>query len=121
MAAALTERQRLIEHAAQQLTLTDMENRAAWLARLGAPPRDSRAQVEWFHAATTIRLYRERHDITGPAPLGNPDQVKGLTHAYEYRAAHAAHTRIQHLTDNRPSYTITRTGPSIDYGRSTGL
>ena len=121
MAAALTERQRLIEHAAQQLTLTDMDNRAPWLTRLGTPPRDPRARAEWFHAATTIRLYRERHDITGPAPLGNPDQVKGLTHAYEYRAARSAYTRIQYLTHDQHGSSVTRTAPTIDYGRSIGL
>lgn len=117
MRAALTERQQLIERAVHQLTTTDMEAGAAWTKRLGAPGSNPRQRAEWLRAATTIRLYRERHGITGPSPLGNLDEVNGLEQAYEYRAARAAYTRARYLTD----HSATRTWPAIDRRRGVGL
>ena len=118
MRAALTQRQQLIERAAQELAIADLEAGAAWTKRLGAPSRD---QAAWFRRATTVRLYRERYGITGPAPLGNPDQVKGLEQAYEYRAARAAYDRTRYLVDRQPTHSISRSGPSIGHDRSIGF
>lgn len=78
-------------------------------------------QAAWFRRATTIRLYRERYSITGPAPLGNPDQVKGLEQAYEYRAARAAYDRIRYLIDRQPTHSISRSEPSMGHDRSIGF
>ncbi|HEX4402086.1 MAG TPA: MobF family relaxase [Galbitalea sp.] len=121
MRAAMAERQHLIERAVQQLTVTDLEAGAAWTKRLGTPGNSPRQQAEWFRAAATIRFYRERHDITGASPLGNPDQMNGLEQAYEYRAARAAYTRTRYLTAHQPGHGITRTGPDIDRGRGISL
>ena len=121
MRGALTQRQQLIESAAQQLTMADMEAVEPWTKRLGTPGSSPRQQAEWFRAAATICLYRERHGITGQSPLGNRDQVKGLEQAYEYRAARAAYALTQYLTDHQPDHPITRTGPDIDRGRGISL
>lgn len=121
MRAALVQRQQLIERAAQELAIADLEAGAAWTKRLGTPSRDPRDQAAWFRRATTIRLYRERYGITGPSPLGNPDQIKGLEQAYEYRAARAAYDRTRYLIDHQPTHAISRSGPSIGHDRSIGF
>jgi len=121
MRAALTQRQHLIERAAQELAIADLEAGAAWTKRLGTPSLDPRDQAAWFRRATTIRLYRERYGITGPAPLGNPDQVKGLEQAYEYRAARVAYDRARFVANQQETPSIMRTSPSIDRGRGIGL
>lgn len=121
MRAALTQRQQLIERAAQELAIADLEAGAAWTKRLGTPGRDARAQTAWFRRVTTIRLYRERYGITGPSPLGNPDQVKGLEQAYEYRAARAAYDRARFVVGQRETPAIARTSSSIERGRGIGL
>lgn len=120
MRAALTQRQQLIERAAQELAIADLEAGAAWTKRLGTPSRD-RDQAAWFRRVTTIRLYRERYGITGPAPLGNSDQVKGLEQAYEYRAARAAYDRARFVANQQETPSVTPTSPSIDRGRAIGL
>jgi hypothetical protein len=121
MRAALTQRAQLIEQHARQLLNADIDAGAAWVKRLGVPSRDPKEQASWTRLATTVRLYRERHGVTGPSPLGNPDNVKGLEQAYEYRAARAAYDRARYLTE-RDNYTesVTPTGPSIDRGRRIG-
>jgi conjugative relaxase-like TrwC/TraI family protein len=118
MRAALAQRQQLVEQHALQLTLADLEAGAAWTKRLGTPSRDE--QVSWLRLATTIRLYRERYEVTGPAPLGNPDQVEGLEQEYEYRAARAAYDRARLITSQQQTRLIRRTGVSIDRGHSIG-
>ena len=119
MRAALAQRQQLIEQHSLQLTLTDLEAGAAWTKRLGTPSRDE--QKSWLRLATTIRLYRERYEVTGPTPLGNPDQVNGLEQAYEYRAARAAYDRAKLITSQQQTSPITRTGLSIERDRAIGL
>ncbi|HAM25121.1 MAG TPA: conjugal transfer protein, partial [Microbacteriaceae bacterium] len=121
MRAALTQRQQFIERAIQQLTIADMEAGEPWTKRLGTPGNSPRQHAEWFRAAATIRLYRERHGITGSSPLGGSAQVKGLEQAYEYRAARAAYARAQYLTDHQLDHPVTRTGPDIDRRRGIGL
>jgi hypothetical protein len=116
MRAALSQRQRLIEEQARQLTLADFKDGADWIAKLGAPGRDRNEQATWLRLATTIRLYRERHKITGPAPLGNPEQVRGTQQAYEYRAAHAAYAQARYIANQQESRPRTLTGPSINRG-----
>jgi len=119
--AALTQRQELIERAAQELAIADLEAGASWTKRLGTPGRDPREQAAWLRRVTTIRLYRERYGVTGPAPLGNSDQVKGLEQAYEYRAARAAYDRARFVAGQRETPAIARTSPSIERGRGIGL
>lgn len=121
MRAALVQRQQLIERAAQELAIADLEAGAAWTKRLGTPSRDPRDQAAWFRRATTIRLYRERYGITGPAPLGNPDQIKGLEQAYEYRAARAAYERARFVANQHETPTISHPSPGIDRGRIIGI
>ncbi len=88
-------RERLIEDAALQLALADFESGAAWIRKLGDRGRYGRQRTEWFGQVVAIRLYRERHDITGPAPPGNPQDVRGLSRAHEHRAASAALRNIR--------------------------
>jgi conjugative relaxase-like TrwC/TraI family protein len=116
MRAALSQRQRLIEARARQLTLADLKDGAAWIRKLGAPGRDPNQQATWLRLATTIRLYRERHNVTGPAPLGSPEQVRGTEQAYEYRAAYAAYAQARYITEQQESRPRVLTGPSIKRG-----
>ncbi len=118
MRAALAQRQQLIEQHARRLTLADLRAEAAWTKRLGTPGRDE--QASWLRAAATIRLYRERYNVTGPSPLGNPDRLSGLEQAYEYRAARAAYDHARFVTSQQEASSITRTSVSIDRGHGIG-
>jgi len=120
MRAALTQRQQLIERAAQRLVITDLKAGAAWTQQLDTPSRDPRELAAWFRRVTTIRLYRERYEITGRSPLGTADQVKGLEQAYEYRAARTAYDQARFIASQQQARSITNRGPSRDRGRGIG-
>lgn len=120
MRAALPQRHRLIEQAAQRLTRTDLNERAAWTQQLGTPGPDAHQQAEWFRQAVTVRLYRERHDITGPVPLGSPRDIRGPAQADEYRAAHTALDRARQLSRQR-DYRLPGMDRRLDQGRRIDL
>jgi hypothetical protein len=80
-----------------------------------APPgRDLRLQAEWQRQAVTVRLYRQRHGITGPAPLGSPDDIRGLEHADQYRAARSALDLARRLSNQSHNQVLTRKNLPID-------
>ncbi|WP_346234295.1 MobF family relaxase [Parafrigoribacterium mesophilum] len=73
MRQALAERQRLIEQRATALAQAAVEERAAWMVRLGQPSRDRRSQATWTHHVRTIVAYRDRYQVTAATnPLGAP-------------------------------------------------
>ncbi|WP_281276210.1 C-terminal helicase domain-containing protein [Flexivirga caeni] len=113
MQTALTERQILIEAAALQLVHDAQEVGAAWVTRLGQPSVRPEAQERWEAHAATVALYRYRHEITGPAPLGDPNAVRGPHQAAEYRAGQLALRQIkasaQHDDDRGPQSTVRNT------------
>src|SRR5699024_635241 len=114
MRAALAQRQELIETAARQL-LQDAEDVGdAWVARLGRPSTRPEERERWEAHAATVALYRYRYGITGPAPLGDPNAVRGPDHAAEYRGGRFAlrHIKasVQH-DDDRGSQATDRSAP----------
>lgn len=120
MRAALTEREHLIVRAARRLAIADIRAREPWTSWLGKAPAKPAEREAWLRAATTIRLYRDRHDITSTQPLGDPDQITDRAQAHDYRAASAAYQHTQRLTSPQlVSRTSTgREGPERGYGRS---
>lgn len=95
MQTALNERQALIEAAARKLLHDAREAGAAWVARLGQLSSRPEARERWEAHAATVALYRYRYEITGPAPLGDPNIVRGPDQAAEYRAGQAALRHIK--------------------------
>lgn len=74
MAAALTERVRLIEQRADELIDRALTADAPWLAQLGPEPADPQNAATWRTRARTVVAYRERHQITDPwSALGTAD------------------------------------------------
>lgn len=75
----------------------------------------------WLRAATTIRLYREKHAVTGARPLGNPDAITDRAQAHDYRAAQDAYQRARRLggiQQPAPQPTTQRPAPEHGYGPS---
>ena len=70
-AAALTEREELIEQRADALVAAAIHADAPWLRTLGRRPTDPHAAAYWARAATAMAAYRDLHDITGRDPLGS--------------------------------------------------
>ncbi|MFT4052447.1 MAG: conjugal transfer protein, partial [Microbacterium sp.] len=95
MQTALTERQTLIEAAARKLLHGAQDAGAAWVARLGQPGPRPEARERWEAHAATVALYRYRHEITGPSPLGDAKDVATADQAAEYRAAQVALARTR--------------------------
>lgn len=95
MQTALNERQALIEAAARELLHDAREAGAAWVARLGQLSSRPEARERWQAHAATVALYRYRYEITGPAPLGDPNIVRGPDQAAEYRAGQVALRHIK--------------------------
>lgn len=110
MKAALTQRETLIETATQTLVSEAVENNPQWVARLGNPGQGTQRQARWSELAGTIALYRYRHDITTPTPLGDPQQVTYPEQAAERRAAQTALSRLHELQtstrDQLPQRTL---------------
>lgn len=107
MKSALKERETHIQASAQNLVREAMDNQAAWITRLGTPGPTVRDQSQWFEAAATIALYRYRHDISGPSPLGSSKGATNGQQAVEYRVANWALRRVR-LVGSRPTQTAKR-------------
>jgi hypothetical protein len=97
MRQALTERRELIEQRATALLDTALADAEPWTRALGAVPKNKRAAAAWRQAARTIAAYRDRHQITDPAPLG----ARAATEAQKLDAAraNAALTRARQLAN----------------------
>ncbi len=72
MAAALTQRQTLIESRALALAQKAVDANEPWLKRLGTPPSKGSTRRRWFHEAKTIAAYRDRYQVDGRSALGEP-------------------------------------------------
>ena len=121
MCAALTEREYLITRTARTLAVQALHAAEPWTARLGPTPSEPARQEAWLRTVTTIRLYRETHNITGPLPLGNPDTITDRAQAYDYRTAQAAYQLARRLSSTEQLAARTATGrqaPDRGYGRS---
>lgn len=104
----------LIETAARGLVRDAQEAGAAWVTRLGQPSSRPEALERWEAHAATVALYRDRYEITGPAPLGDPHAVRGPDQAAEYRVGQLALRRIKMSVrhdDERASQSTVRSTP----------
>ncbi len=102
MSKALSERQALIEDAADGLVSDAQEAGAAWLDRLGRPRGDARTRAQWQACAATIALYRYRYGIGDRSPLGSAKEIGSAEQAMEHRAAHVVLVRTRRLARDAP-------------------
>ncbi len=70
MQQALTERHRLIETRAEAVLDTALHTHEPWTTALGPIPADGRERQQWRRRAVVVAAYRDRYQITDPAPLG---------------------------------------------------
>jgi conjugative relaxase-like TrwC/TraI family protein len=115
--AALTEREHLISRTARTLAVNALKAAEPWTARLGPAPAEVAQREAWLRAVTTIGLYRERHHISGPLPLGNRDAITDSTQAHDYRTAQAAYQYTRRLSGiEQPTRATERSTPARGYG-----
>ena len=84
MAAALRERQTLIESRALALAQKAIDTNEPWLKRLGTPPSREPARGRWLRELRTVVAYRDRYQSDGRSALGEP-----RTAAQKFDAARA--------------------------------
>lgn len=106
MRDTLAERRELIEHRADAILDTAIDQNERWTEHLGEPPTDERAQLRWQHSARTIAAYRARYGVDHDTPLG----VQPESAAQKIDHAHAA-TALRRLT---PHTTPERDNPRHD-------
>lgn len=95
---ALEERARLIGDRARTLAGTALTRREAWTRFLGPEPADPVARETWRRLATTVAAYRDRHAVTGPAPLGE-ESPHDWARTRDRDVARRALTRAARLTE----------------------
>jgi hypothetical protein len=91
---SLDERARLIDKRAAGLARSAIQSRAAWVQRIGPEPLDGPGREAWAKTVETVAAYRDRHSITGPAPLGPPSNDP--RQARDRGAAEVAVQRVSH-------------------------
>ena len=70
MLQALTERRRLIETRAEAVLDTALHMEEPWVTALGPMAASGRERKQWRRRAVVVAAYRDRYQITDPAPLG---------------------------------------------------
>ena len=70
MQQALTGRRQLIETRAEAVLDTALQTHEPWTTALGPMPDGERARQQWRRRAVAVAAYRDRYQITDPAPLG---------------------------------------------------
>jgi len=106
---ALTERRDLIEARADAQLVSALQNGETWTVALGPEPKDTKNAATWRRHARTVAAYRDRYNITGPAPLGAPEE--SAAQKIDAARAGAALDRTR-TTGPIPSNTHQRTGRS---------
>jgi hypothetical protein len=93
MHRTLTELKTLIEQRATALANQAVQERRAWVRRLGLPPADPVRRAAWEQQVRTIAAYRDRYGITGNDPLGPAPSGQGQR--LDHQRADAAVRRAQ--------------------------
>lgn len=96
MQQALAERRHLIETRAEAVLDTALHTHEPWTTALGPIPAGGRERQQWRRRALVVAAYRDRYQITDPAPLGSQpggtaqkiDRARAET---AYRALSASH------------------------------
>lgn len=70
MRQALAERRQLIETRAEAVLDTALQTHEPWTTALGTMPDGERARQQWRRSTLVVAAYRDRYQITDPAPLG---------------------------------------------------
>ncbi|MEE6296863.1 MobF family relaxase [Georgenia wangjunii] len=96
---ALAERRELIETRARTLTETAIRDRAPWVSRIGERPLAAGDRERWLAELAVIAAYRDRNDITSPAPLGASTQP--LAQERDRRRAAEALRRAQAIAQTQ--------------------
>lgn len=117
MSTALTERADLMEERAMTLAEKAVEDKAAWLKRLGTTPPTSAARRRWLHEVRTVAAYRDRYQVEGRTPLGEPK-----TEAQKIDAARAeqAIRRARSIADDAATTQEGRSRALESHGRALG-
>lgn len=105
MQQALIERRHLIETRAEAVLDTALHTHEPWVTALGPIPADGRDRQQWRRRALVVAAYRDRYQVTGPAPLGAPPEST----AQKIDRAHAE-TALRTLT--RPTIEDERRRPA---------
>ena len=114
MQQALTERRRLIETRAEAVLDTALHTQEPWVTALGPIPASGRERQQWRRRALVVAAYRDRYQITDPAPLGA--QAEGTVQKID-RAR--AETALRTLT--RPTIEDERRRPTTQATRQLDL
>lgn len=114
MQQALTERRRLIETRAEAVLDTALHTQEPWVTALGPMPAGGRERQQWRRRALVVAAYRDRYQITDPAPLGT--QAEGTVQKID-RAR--AETALRTLT--RPTIEDERRRPTTQATRQLDL
>ncbi|WP_249933793.1 MobF family relaxase [Kocuria sp. 2SI] len=116
--AALAERRDLIEAAVDRLLHRAISEGEPWTKGLGTPDADPRARALWTKNATTVALYRHRHGITDPKPVGESKKISSAQQAVEYRYASAALRGARAAQAYPTDFAPHRDGPQHRPGRT---
>ncbi|MEL4505944.1 hypothetical protein AAEX63_13650 [Luteococcus sp. H138] len=96
MQQALIGRRHLIETRAEAVLDTALHTHEPWVTALGPIPADGRDRQQWRRRALVVAAYRDRYQITGPAPLGAEPESTAQT--IDAARARAAFTRMAEIT-----------------------
>ena len=103
MARALTERDQAMEGRARTLANQAIEAGHGWVQRLGPAPEDPGHRARWLREVSTIAAYRDRWHITGPAPIGDRNEVESTEQMSQFRRALAAAEHARAITQEAGS------------------
>jgi hypothetical protein len=108
---ALTERRDLIEARAHAILDAALAEGQSWTAALGSQPKQARAALAWWQAASVVAAYRDRYDIHDASALGTP--AEGDAQKIDAARSRAALDRARRLADAEPAdqEPTYRTGP----------
>ncbi|WP_183407819.1 hypothetical protein [Nocardioides marmoriginsengisoli] len=94
MAAALAQRQSLIESRAHALAETAVEHNKPWVKRLGEPPTRHQLRGRWFHEVRTVAAYRDRYRIDSRSALGDEPRTDAQARRRPRQASDEACSRV---------------------------
>jgi conjugative relaxase-like TrwC/TraI family protein len=95
MARALTERDNAMELRARALANQAIEAGHSWVKRLGPAPDDPGHGARWRREVSIIAAYRDRWQISDPAPIGTATKIGSTEQMSQFRRALAAAERAR--------------------------
>ena len=111
MQQALTARRHLIETRVEAVLDTALHTVGPWVTGLGPIRGGGRGGRQWRRRAVVVAAYRDRYQITGPAPLGSQPASMAQKKIDRARAETALRTLTRPTIENerrRPANQATR-------------